>query len=76
MEMPAEEGISLLTFALEKEEEDKLYSRWIGFAQYEVSFEEFKRKLKPVIVNEKKTYDMLDELMDETNWKKVPIRSE
>lgn len=76
MEMPAEEGISLLTFALEKEEEDKLFSRWIGFAQYEVSFEEFKQKLKPVKVDEKKTFDMLDELMDETNWKKEPIRSE
>lgn len=65
-----------MTFALEKEEEDKLFSRWIGFAQYEVSFEEFKQKLKPVKVDEKKTFDMLDELMDETNWKKEPIRSE
>lgn len=76
MEMPAEDGISLLTFAMEKEEEDKLFSRWVGLAQYEVSFDEFKQQLKPVKVDEKKTFDMLDELMDETNWKKVPIRSE
>ena len=74
MEMPAEDGISLLTFAMEKE--DKLFSRWVGLAQYEVSFEEFKQQLKLVRVDEKKTFDMLDELMDETNWKKVPIRSE
>ena len=37
-----------MTFAMEKEEEDKLFSRWVGLAQYEVSFEEFKQQLKPV----------------------------
>ena len=76
MEMPAEDGISLLSFAFGKEEDEKLFSRWIGFAQYEVSFDEFKRNLQPVHVDEKKTLEDLDNLMSETVWGKVPIRSE
>ena len=68
MDMPVEDGMSLLAFAFEKETEDKLFARWIGFAQYEVSFEEFKRNLQPVRVDEKKTLEDLDELMERTTW--------
>lgn len=70
MEMPADDGISLLSYAFGKEEDEKLFSRWIGFAQYEISFEEFKRKLMPVKIDEKKTLADLDRLMDETVWGK------
>ena len=76
MEMPAADGISLLTYAFEKETDDKLFARWIGFAQYDVGFEEFKRSLQPVVVDEKKTMDRLDELMDKTTWRREPIRSD
>ena len=72
-EMPVDDGISLLTFAFDKEDEDKLYARWVGFAQYEVSFEEFKRKLMPVKVDEKKTLEKLDELMEKTNWRRLAV---
>ena len=75
-EMPLNEGISLLAYAFEKEEDDKLYARWVGFAQYEVSFEEFKQKLMPVRVDEKETLKEIDELMSKTSWRKEPIRSE
>lgn len=75
-EMPLNDGISLLVYAFEQEENDKLFSRWIGFAQYEVSFEEFKQKLMPVRVNEKDTLARIDELMEKTSWQIVPIRSE
>ena len=74
--MPLDDGISLLAYAFEAEENDKLYARWIGFAQYEVSFEEFKRNLMPVRVNEKETLEEIDELMTKTTWKREPIRSE
>ncbi len=74
--MPVDDGISLLAYAFSTEEDDKLFARWVGFAQYDVSFEEFKRQLKPVTVNEKKTLETLDELMEKTNWQRVPIRSE
>ena len=74
--MPADEGISLLTFAFEKEDDDKLFSRWIGYAQYEISFDEFKHKLKPARINEKKTIEELDKLMENTFWRKEQIRSE
>lgn len=76
MDLPAEAGISLFTFAFEKEEDEKLFSRWVGYAQYEISFEEFKRRLQPVRVDEKKTLAEIDRLMDSTNWGKVPIRSD
>lgn len=75
-EMPVSDGISLLTYALEKESDDKIFARWIGFAQYEVGFDEFKRNLQPKVINEKKTLEKLDELMDGKTWAKVPVRSE
>lgn len=68
--MPVDDGISLLAFAFDKEDEDKLFSRWVGYAQYEMSFEEFKRRLKPVKVNETETLERLDELMTKTVWRK------
>ena len=75
-EMPIDDGISLLAFALEKEDEDKLFARWVGFAQYEIGFDEFKRRLMPVKVDEKKTLERIDELMEKTVWKQEPIRSD
>ena len=75
-EMPLEDGISLLSYAFEKEDEDKLYSRWVGLAQYEVSFEEFKKNLAPVQFNEKKTLEKVDKLMESITWEQMPIRSE
>lgn len=68
MAMPVSDGIALLAFAFEKESEDKLFQRWIGFAQYEVSFEEFKKNLRPAKVDEKKTLEKIDELMEKTTW--------
>ena len=73
--MPASDGISLLTFAFEKETDDKLFTRWVGFAQYDIGFDEFKRRLQPTVVNEKKTIERLDDLMDSTKWEKVQVRS-
>lgn len=74
--MPVEDGISLLVYAFEKEDEDKLFDRWVNAAQYEVSFDEFKRNLQPVTIDEKKTLEDIDELMAGTTWRKEPIRSD
>ena len=74
--MPVEDGISLLVYAFEKEDEDKLFDRWVNAAQYEVSFDEFKSKLQPVAIDEKKTLEDIDELMSGTTWRKEPIRSD
>lgn len=76
MEMPVDDGISLLSYAFGKEEDDMLYSRWVGLAQYEVSFEEFKQKLAPVRIDEKKTLEKVDKLMETIAWEQMPIRSE
>jgi len=74
--MPVEDGISLLAFAFEKEDDDKLFTRWVGFSQYEIGFDEFKRRLQPAKVDEKKTIKTIDKLMEGTVWQKEPIRSE
>ena len=74
--MPVDDGISLLSYAFGKEEDDMLYSRWVGLAQYEVSFEEFKRNLAPVRIDEKKTLEKVDKLMETIAWEQMPIRSE
>ena len=76
MGMPVEDGISILAYGFEKEEEDRLFARWIGIAQYDVSFEEFKRRLEPVKVDEKETLKEIDDIMERTRWRKVPIRGE
>lgn len=73
--MPASEGISLLSYAFEKETDDKLFTRWVGLAQYYIGFDEFKRRLQPAVVNEKKTLERLDDIMDSSKWEKVQIRS-
>lgn len=48
MNMAAEEGLSLLLFALEQEEDGLLFSRWVNGPQYSISFDEFKQRLRPV----------------------------
>ena len=45
--MPADDGLVLLRFAKDKEEEDLLFQRWLVAGQFEMSFEEFKQKLCP-----------------------------
>lgn len=46
--MEADEGLSLLLYALEQEEDALLFNRWVNGLQYSISFDEFKQKLKPV----------------------------
>lgn len=48
--LTADEAASLLLFALDKEEEELLFRRWIVQAQYEMSFDDFKASLKPRII--------------------------
>lgn len=72
MELPANDGVQLLSYALNKEQDDRLFMRWIGQAQYQMSFDEFKQSLIPVRIDTKKTMEQLDELMENTKWTKVP----
>ena len=44
--MDAEAGITLLEYALEQEEDQRLFERWVQDAQYSMSFESFKESLK------------------------------
>ena len=43
--MDAEAGIQLLEYALQREEDDLIFSRWVHGAQYTMSFDAFKASL-------------------------------
>ena len=76
MELPAADGALLLTYAIKKERDEKLFLQWIGSApsaQYEMSFEDFKKSLQPIRIDTKATMAKLDDIMDNTTWQKMPI---
>lgn len=52
MDMPAEKGADFLLYVKNKEEEELLYQRWIVQSQFVMSFDEFRNRLKPAIINE------------------------
>ena len=45
LSLEAEDGILLLEYALEKEEDALIFSRWVQGAQYTMSFDSFKASL-------------------------------
>lgn len=70
-DLPVEDGIRLILFALDKEAEDRLFTLWVGSNQCaEVSFTEFKERLKPIRIDEEATLERLDELMESAQWAK------
>lgn len=73
MEMPLNDGVSLLLYALDKETEDKLFARWIAGPQLQYGYEEFKKALQPVKINEDDILDEIDEIMADTVWQKIDI---
>ena len=74
--MPACDGIPLLLYALDKEDEDRLFLRWICGPQFQYGFDEFKNVLKPALVNTAQTMEDIDELMETTHWQKIEVRTE
>ena len=62
-----------MLYAMEKEEDDKLFARWIAGPQLQYGYEEFKELLKPVRMDEKKTMEDIDSFMKNTAWEKVQI---
>lgn len=47
-DMEPEEAVSFICYLREKELDEKLFQRWCAGPQFEMSFDEFKTKLKPV----------------------------
>lgn len=62
-----------MLYAMEKEEDDKMFARWIAGPQLQYGYEEFKELLKPVRMDEKKTMEDIDSFMENTAWEKVQI---
>lgn len=62
MELPAQDGIDLILYAFEQENEDKIFERWVGLAQYDMSYDEFKEKLKVAGNTAKPTDDVLEDV--------------
>jgi len=42
-----DEALSLIEYAMAQHEEELLFLRWVHDLQFQMSFEEFKEKLKP-----------------------------
>lgn len=57
--MNIEDGLSLLLFAFEQENDSLLYMRWIVGAQFQMGFDEFKDALIPKI--QKSDKEILDD---------------
>lgn len=74
--MPVDDGIPLLLYARDKEEEDRLFLRWVNGPQFEYGYEEFKKALAPARVDTTKTLEDIDELMETTHWQKVEVRTD
>ncbi len=62
MSMDYEDAISLIDFAVEKDIEEILFHRWIHDLQFQMSFDEFKQKLKPQKLRDDK--EILAEVKD------------
>ena len=62
--MSLEEGLSLISFAFEQEEDSLLFQRWVNGAQYQMSFDEFKAQLIPKPQkSEKEIFDDVEKIM-------------
>jgi len=71
MELPVDEGIRLFLYALEKEDDDRLFSLWVGSRMcFERSFDDFKASLKPAYFDEEVTLEKVDRWMESTEWVK------
>ncbi len=71
LDLPADEGILLIQYAFEKEDDDKLFTLWVGSRMYlETSFEEFKTRTRPARIDEKAVLERIDRLMESAEWVK------
>lgn len=50
--MELDEALSLIEYAFAQHEDELLFQRWIVSHQTEMSFEEFKQKLKPPVLKD------------------------
>lgn len=60
--MDLEDALDLIEYAYHQREEELLYQRWIHDIQFQMSFDEFKQKLKPPVL--KPDEEILSEVRD------------
>ena len=55
MDLSADDAVALISFAFEREEDEKIFERWVPIAQNFMTFDAFKESLrqKTGIINEK-----------------------
>lgn len=64
-----EEALSLLELALQKREEELLFQRWVHDMQFQMSFDEFRERLKPKpIKKEEEILADVKEILDLGGW--------
>jgi len=57
-----QEALSLIEYAFERTEEELIFQRWVSGPQLEISFDEFKTRLKPPAPKSGK--EILNEVQD------------
>lgn len=63
LNLPANEGIKLIQYAIDQEQEEKLFQRWVAGYQHKESFNDFKNKLmQKQLDNSKKEEDILSDV--------------
>lgn len=62
MDLDIESGLDLIKYAIDKDVEEMLYTRWCHDLQFQMSFDEFKAKLTPQI--QKDEEEILEDVQD------------
>lgn len=58
--MPADDGVAFLLFAMDEEQDRLLFERWLLAGQFEMGFDEFKKKL--IIPQNFDDYEVLNDI--------------
>ena len=61
--MPADDGVAFLLFAMDEEQDRLLFERWLIAGQFEMGFDEFKKKLRETMVELVKEQLVLKEIV-------------
>lgn len=70
-QLPAEDGVALLEYAINAEWEHNVFLRWIAGNEFGMSFDAFKEEVKPrPLRSTRETMKDVKDILDNTAWKK------
>lgn len=70
--MPFKDGYELIKFAIDEENEQKMYLRWVVGYQSSISFTEFKNQVQQMSISDGRTseeiLDSVEQMMKQTKF--------